>query len=378
MTDSERPDSQAGFDAAGWLDSHSNLTPDVWNVEVKKLSTSKQKKVKAEIERREAVRASLKETRTTTETMLPPPPPPPNQPLPPPTDDNPVIQPMPQPRREGKEHEGSSATVTESMIQMMWIKVNDADVSTFDRESVKVYLHQGFSPNKVLESMMIMAKKSGISDDQMITDIMSFCAISVIRGSINEHNFKKLSEEGKKHYLELEKKYSVKRGSGRNEAPNVLTVSRIGSAFPGKIIQLLADGKVSARKFIGPFKSHLLPNLMRHQAFAAVIPSTLNEVAKEFLLNLVTAFSADQTIAINPNKKTKLSPEVVFETQRSFIQIISDNEYPPEQVRLKIFRTFTSNYDEMLGTARALQKIVPEFQIPSKDVYVSHVAAVMQ
>nr|UZN45215.1 nucleocapsid protein [Citrus concave gum-associated virus] len=270
---------------------------------------------------------------------------------------------------ENKGDEADSSNISDIQLAEMWQEIDLMDVTSIDSESLKVFDHQGFKPNEILKSLMVQARKNKVSKEDFKTDILMMCAISIIKGSINEHNFKKLSTEGQTEVQRLEKTYGIKRGSGRSEPANVVTISRIGATFPGKIIQLFLAGKVTARKFIGPFKSHTLPQYVRHQAFSAVIPSSLNDRTKMYLLDIITAFSVDQSICISPNKKEKPDLSNLFEKQRAFVQTTSDAEYPPEIVRKKIFSTILLDYDQLLPTARAIVKVFPEFVIVSKESF---------
>nr|QEU56216.1 nucleocapsid [Citrus virus A] len=263
--------------------------------------------------------------------------------------------------------------VTDAQLAAMWTEIDNIDVSTFDRESTKVFDYQGFNPDEVLRSLIINQRKNKVSAADFKSDILLMCSLAIIKGSINEHNFKKLSTEGQSTVIRLEKTYGIKRGSGRSEPANVVTISRIGATFPGKIIQLLVENKASSRKFMGPFKSHTLPQFIRHQGFAAVIPTTLAESTRMFLLDIVTAYSVDQSISISPNKKDKPDLASLYEKQRGFIQTTADNKYPSEIVRKKIFTTIMIDYDSLLTTARALLKVIPDFTIVTKENFVSDI-----
>lgn len=267
-----------------------------------------------------------------------------------------------------------SDKVSDSDLISMWSEIDALDVSSIDRESLRIFEYQGFNPDEILKSLIIAQRKNKISGDQFKTDILTLCAISIIKGSINDHNFGKISKEGQDAIVKLENSYGIKRGSGRGMNSSVVTVSRIAATFPGIVIQLLRDNKVSARKFIGPLKSQTLPAVMRHQAFAAVIPVTLREKTRNFLLSLITAFSVDQSINISPNKKEKPDVEGLFKLQENFIQVSADNFYPPESIRVKIFKSVILDYDDLLTCARSIGKFINDIIIPSKDEFMSDIS----
>lgn len=259
--------------------------------------------------------------------------------------------------------------ITESEIAAMWLAIDSADVSGLDQDALRIFEYQGFDPKKILISLMKAKKRNGVADDAFKADILTLCAISIIKGSINNNNIKKISEEGQQVISRLETTYGIKRGSGRKEKPEIITISRIGATFPGKIIQLICAGKVQGRTFIGPFSSSSLPNFMRHQAFAAVIPRMLKQKTRDFLLSLVTAFSVDQSIQINPNKKEKMEPSSVFASQMNFVIVTHNSQYPPEHTKLAIFKTLNINYEELLPTAKRIMAIVGDVSLPSSEEF---------
>ncbi|QVU28734.1 nucleocapsid protein [Yunnan Paris negative-stranded virus] len=281
---------------------------------------------------------------------------------------------------EEQEEEQSTVTqklpveISEADISAMWTTIDEADVMSLDQEALKIFEYQGFNPKLILLSLMKAKKKNKISDDIFKSDVLTLCAISIIKGSINSNNIKKISEQGQQEISRLESVYGIKRGSGRKEKPEVITVSRIGATFPGKIIQLICAGKVQGRSFPGPFNSSSLPNFMRHQAFAAVIPRTLSEKTRNFLLTLVIAFSVDQSIQINPNKKEKQDPVTLFGLQSNFINVTHNGVYPPEHTKVQIFKTLLFNYDELMPTARKVSSIMGDLIMPTKDEFNSSLA----
>jgi len=266
--------------------------------------------------------------------------------------------------------------VTDAILNEMWNEIDIMDVSSVDPEALRVFEYQGFNPDAVLRSLLTAVRTNNIDKEQFKNDILVLCAIAVIKGSVNDHNVKKVSDEGQKTMSVLEQRYGIKRGSGRGEKPHVLTVSRIAAAFPGKVVQLIQEGKVSAKKFMGPFKTYTLPPVLRHQSFPAVVPSGLNERTKTFLLSLSIAFSVDQSINITPDKKTKPDLPALFETQRNFIYLTADGPHPKDSVRVSIFKTIILDYDSLLTCARATAGIISDFKIISKEDFNTDIAAV--
>jgi len=157
---------------------------------------------------------------------------------------------------------------------------------------------------------------------------------------MTEKNIKKMSDAGKAQYDVLEKRYNITRGGGKGQAADVITVARVAAAFPGKVIELLQTNKVPGRDFQGDFKTNRLPGVVKHQALAACVPKDLAERSRDFLLDIVTAFSVDQTKTIS---KTKDSLEDLIDRQKQFTNVSHGGSYPPEEVRKRIIKSFNWN-----------------------------------
>nr|WQF62820.1 nucleocapsid protein [Brassica oleracea torzella virus 1] len=262
------------------------------------------------------------------------------------------------------------AGFSEDRLGELWNEIDNYDLSGIDADAFKIFEYQGFNPSMVLHSIKSAADEKKIDKDTMMMDIIYMCAVAAIKGSINDHNIARMSQAAISRIKMLEERYKVKRGGGRGEPPHVVTFSRVAASFPGKIMQLIGQKKIPAREFIGPLKSNTLPAVMRHQAFAAVIPSSLKERVREFLLVLSTAFSVDQSYCIRADKKEKFVIEEIFERQRNFIQITANAKYPKEAVRIQMFKQLQLEHDNMIDCARAVQSKFPDFRILSREEFV--------
>jgi hypothetical protein len=232
----------------------------------------------------------------------------------------------------------ATVAVTDAEMHAMWGELNDFDVSILDPNVIEAFKYQGFNPDAVLKSLMKAKKTAKLSNADFLRDVTTLCALAAIKGSVTDKNIKKMTDAGKTRYDSLEKRYNITRGGGKGQPAEVITVARIAAAFPGKIIELLQSGKVPGRDFMGELKTHKLPGVVKHQALAACIPKDLPERSRDFLLDLVTAFSVDQTKTIS---KTKESLEDLIERQKQFTMVSHNGFYPPEEVRKRIFRGFT-------------------------------------
>ncbi|KAF3573735.1 hypothetical protein F2Q69_00062910 [Brassica cretica] len=262
------------------------------------------------------------------------------------------------------------AVLSDDRLSELWDEIDNYDLSGIDADAFKIFEYQGFNPSMMLNSIKVAADERNIDKDTMMMDIIYMCVVAAIKGSVNDHNISRMGQAAVARIQMLEERYNVKRGGGRGEPPHVVTFSRVASSFPGKIMQLLDQKKIPARDFIGPMKSNALPAVMRHQAFAAVIPSSLKERVREFLLTLATAFSVDQSYCIRADKKVKFVIEEVFERQRNFIQITANAKYPKEQVRIGMFKQLQLEHDSLTDCARAVQSKFPDFRILSREKFV--------
>jgi hypothetical protein len=234
--------------------------------------------------------------------------------------------------------------ITETEIRNMWNLIDQYDVTVLSADVIEAFKYQGFNPDMILKSLMKSKKVARISNDEFLNDVTTMCALAVIKGSVTDKNIKKMSDKGKAQYDILEKRYNITRGGGRGKPAEVVTVARIAAAFPGKVIQLLQTQQVPGRDFVGEFHTHKLPGVLKHQALAACIPKDFAERSKQFLLDLVTVFSVDQTKTIS---KTKDSTADLVERQRQFTNVSHGGLYPPENQRKMIIRMF--NWNELFS-----------------------------
>lgn len=230
--------------------------------------------------------------------------------------------------------------VSEKDMLDMWKLIDEHDVTLLDPEVVEAFKYQGFNPDAILKSLMKSKKTAKIDNSEFLRDITTLCALAVIKGSITDKNIKKMSDKGKTQYDLLEKRYGITRGGGRGKPAEVVTVARIAAAFPGKVVQLLQTQKVPGRDFVGEFQTHKLPGVLKHQALAACVPKDLAERSREFLLDLITVFSVDQTRTIS---RTKDSAMDLIDRQKQFTNVSHGGAYPPEPMRKMIIKGFNWN-----------------------------------
>jgi len=235
-----------------------------------------------------------------------------------------------------------------------------------DADVVRDFQYVGFDPNVIMRSIISKGRSAGRTNAAIMSDIAKLCTIAVIKGSITDTNLKKMSDAGKIAYGQLEAIYNLKKGGSKGVDPDVITVARVGAAFPGSISKILMQRPDFAKRFAGPFGSKTLPPYLRHQSAAACIPETLSENLKGFLLGLVTAYTSDQSKVIS---KSKDKADELYDRQESFIMQTHSSLYPIEKVRKELFKTWTlvADYDKLNSVATNISKINKEFVVISKD-----------
>lgn len=264
------------------------------------------------------------------------------------------------------------ASVDEAMIRSFMDEIETYDEKQLLTEELKEFEYQGFNPEMILKTLLVNMRKAKIGKEQFLKDVNVLCALAIIKGSVNDNNLKKMSDKGKARYDELEKRYGITRGGGRGKPAEVVTVARIAAAFPGNVIKLLHSEKVDGRKFISDLRTHELPGVLRHQALAACIPQTMGSEAKNFLLDLVTAFSVDQTKVIS---KSKEDLKVLIDRQSQFTLTSHNGQYPSANTRKTIINLYNwgSLYDKILPVATHIKTKWTEFEIPSRAEFLRQV-----
>jgi hypothetical protein len=266
--------------------------------------------------------------------------------------------------------------VTQDELDTAWDTIDGDDGDDFDEEGAKAFDYTGFNADLILEAMLKKKKTKNFSDKKFNDDISMLASLAQKKGSVNDHNYTKMSKQGQTTYDRLAKDYGIKKGSGKGEPADVITVSRIGPTFPGRIMQLILVKKLQPKTFSGQLKSNTLPNLLQTQAFPPIIPKGLPERSKDFLLCLSIAYGADQSVALSSKKTKKLTTEEAIIEQSPFVQLSHGSKYPKEEIRVKRFMSIglVALYDKMQICAKAFQKVAPEFVIPTKAEFTADLA----
>jgi len=229
------------FDAVAFVNTLDGKTPDEQKEAFEKLSSNTQKKkVRSEMAARAAARALAEKSGV-------------------PDDDETASEPVefaPLPTTQagsskGKQPvgKGKDDEVEEGDLKDMWNKVDLFDVTTIDPESLRIFEYEGFNPDLVLKTLMEGMKRNKISQASFLRDIMIMCGMAVIKGTVNDKNYKKMKKAGQDEFMRLESLYGLVRGGGKNMAAEKVTIARIAATFPGKILQLLQTKRVQPREY---------------------------------------------------------------------------------------------------------------------------------
>lgn len=260
----------------------------------------------------------------------------------------------------------AAPVVSDSEVDAFWKELDALDFKTLiDDQIIKDFQYVGFDPNRILKAIIALGRKAGRTNQQIKTDIASMCTIALIKGSVTDNNLKKMSDEGQRTYQRFETTYELKRGGSKGLSPEVITVARVAASFPGAIMQILITRPTLAKKFVGPFGSRFLPTYLQHQSAAACIPASLDFKVKNFILGLITAYTADQSKVIS---KTKDTPLEIFDRQIDFINQTHGANFPTENVRKTIFANFAlvADWDLLVNAANNLKRLKTDFELISK------------
>lgn len=261
----------------------------------------------------------------------------------------------------------TSVSVSDKDLDAFWILLDNSKMSMYlDEDVINDFKYQGFDANAVLKKILSNGLSAGKKNKEILRDISTMCTIAIIVGSITDHNIKKMSEKAKLTYGGLETTYGLVRGGTKGKDSSVVTVSRVAAAFPGAVMSILIKKPALAKTFAGPFGSKSLPSYLRHQSAAACIPDTLDEKVKEYLLGMITAYTADQTKVLTKSKDSSLE---LYERQENFTAQGYSSTYPATKVRISLFKQWNlgSVFPILDLVADRIKKVKTDFNKVSAD-----------
>jgi hypothetical protein len=270
----------------------------------------------------------------------------------------------------------ATPVVSEADLNSFWKELESQTGDDLVNESViQDFQYIGFDPNLILKTIISRGRAAEKGRAEIMSDIAQLCTIAIIKGSITDTNLKKMSDSGKRSYGVLKASYGLKENGSRGVDPDVVTVARVGAAFPGSMMKILLKKPDLAKKFSGPFGSKILPSYLRHQSAAACIPETLENNAREFLLALVTAYTSDQSKVISKTKDTALE---IYEKQENFVLQTHSSHYPTIDIRKTIFSSWSliADYDKLKTVSDSIVKAGKAITLISKEDLQKSIAGV--
>jgi len=265
-------------------------------------------------------------------------------------------------------------TVRDTELDALWEAMDSDTMMDFDDSAASAFDYVGFNPREVGRQIISRGKRAGLNDSQIRKDVNTMVSAAHKKGTINDHNYQKMSKAGQTEYNRLETLYQLKKGGSKGVPAETITIARVGAAFPGRVMRLLQADKVKPKTFQGGLKSSTLPSVMQTQAFPACIPSTLAEVARDAVFQFSRAYSTDQTIALS-QQKTKPSVSDAWNNQLNFVSLTRDASYPSEDNRISMFKQidWATAYLKTETCRKAIQGVDNTISFPSHTEFLSAV-----
>lgn len=263
--------------------------------------------------------------------------------------------------------ENSEIEISQKAVDDFWNELEKLDPITLVSDDVlDAFKYIGFDPETVLREILKRGMKAGKKINEIKKDMVDMVTIAIIKGSITDRNLQKTSDSGKLMYKKLTDTYQLISNGTKGKDSTYLTVARVAAAVPGMVIQILVKKPAYAKTFVGPFGSKSLPPYLRHQAAAACIPEHYPEKLKDFVLGLITAYTADQSKTLSRSKDTA---EELFDNQLNFVTTTHGSKHPSEDQRKKIFGSFSlsSDYEKLHAVALRVKKIKPDYTVLTQN-----------
>jgi len=162
--------------------------------------------------------------------------------------------------------------------------------------------YQGFDPLMVRLTLIAISKKHKEQLSQLKSDVMWMIAINIYMGNVQAKSHSRRSLRGRTIVGALVKKYGIKTGSqGAGQVSTMITFPRVSAAFP--TLSTRMANKLPVKRYVrAPFHSFTLPGFMTIASFASLIDDEATEDLKMFLLEVVCAYSCDQSIVVAEGK----------------------------------------------------------------------------
>jgi len=141
--------------------------------------------------------------------------------------------------------EDSSMTIPDTLTEFC----NLLDNSDYDLKFDE-FDYTGFNPEIFYQELKKKANKKNISNKQFNKDIISVCALVLIRGTNITKIKSKISAEGNDTVSQLESRYDIKKVSSNKLTNKSIILSRFPATFPTICKDLITKGKAIPRILI--------------------------------------------------------------------------------------------------------------------------------
>lgn len=265
---------------------------------------------------------------------------------------------------------------TKADIDNLLNLISKGDIEALKSDDYDQFQYQGFDPMRIVQSLFRVKTDESIDDDQFKKEIYQMIAIGIIKGSVNDHNITKMSENGQSSVNSIIKKYKIEKGGGRGKSASVITFPRVMATFPDISVRM---AKVIGPKEFngGPMLSSRLPFYLKVQVFPAVIPRNLEVSIKKMLLNASLCYTIDQSTQISQLKDPDLKQ--LASIQGNFTAIGHQSPVPNSDTRIKVFKTLSieNDYESIVSVLKDyIEKIDPTYSIPNMATFRSQILAI--
>lgn len=242
--------------------------------------------------------------------------------------------------KEGAPLDASLLTeITEKEIQELKATfVEKYDLTTFDWTLAEFFLYEGFDAALVYRHVLAVQKKFKMTQAQFNEELSMLLCLQILRGNVTVSNFSTFSDKGRATVSNAFSRWSLSLKIDPKKKRSAVTLPRLSLAFP---FQAAIISQKIGKNFIGPFKSTDLPNFMKTNSFASLIP--LNTPFTQMLTFAYNCFSSDQTLSLTRKNMSNTSGEemgAVFDKQLVFTDIAIQSDIMSPSARRECMRFF--------------------------------------
>lgn len=217
--------------------------------------------------------------------------------------------------------------------------VEGLDLSSI-KDVIALFVYEGFNPQMVLAHLARIKKDKAIDGTTFASEIGTLLAVGCVMGNYNGHNKTKISEAGRKKADELFKKYEITEGGASNNRKCV-NIPRLMATFPIPATKILMQAP--AKEYGGAFHCSSLPQVMKNPLFPSLVPKSLDNAVKGYLLLVSNCYTAEQTMAL----RKITDPVEAYENQKPYTRISHDSIVPSDSERREFLKGFSFKVEDL-------------------------------